>query len=52
LPAADTIERADLEADLALLRAAAREAGKIALRFFRGNPEVWLKGGVSPVSEG
>lgn len=51
MQAADTIERADLEADLDLLRTAARDAGRIALGFFRGNPEVWLKGGVSPVSE-
>lgn len=51
MPEAETIERAGLEADLDLLRAAAREAGQIALRFFGGKPEVWMKGGVSPVSE-
>ncbi len=37
--------------DLALIREAAAEAGRIALRFFKQNPEVWLKGGTSPVSE-
>ena len=37
--------------DLSLLRAAAVEAGRIALGYFRQNPEVWLKGGSSPVSE-
>ncbi|MBL8579432.1 MAG: 3'(2'),5'-bisphosphate nucleotidase CysQ [Mesorhizobium sp.] len=42
---------ADLAADLALLKEATREAGKIAMRYFRQNPEVWLKGGSSPVSE-
>lgn len=40
------------EADLELLRDAAREAGSIALRFFRGNPETWDKGdGQGPVTE-
>lgn len=51
MPAVDAIDRADLAADLDLLREAAREAGQIAMRFFRKNPEVWLKGGTSPVSE-
>ncbi|GAB5507115.1 MAG: 3'(2'),5'-bisphosphate nucleotidase CysQ [Rhizobiaceae bacterium] len=37
--------------DLALIRAAAAEAGRIALRYFRKDPEVWMKGGTSPVSE-
>lgn len=37
--------------DLALLREAAREAGEIAMGYFRRSPEVWLKGGRSPVSE-
>lgn len=38
--------------DLALLKEAAREAGVIALRHFRGSPEVWDKpGGAGPVSE-
>jgi myo-inositol-1(or 4)-monophosphatase len=37
--------------DLALLRDAAREAGAIAMGYFGKNPEVWMKGGTSPVSE-
>jgi myo-inositol-1(or 4)-monophosphatase len=37
--------------DLALIAAAAKEAGRIALSFFNQNPEVWMKGGTSPVSE-
>ena len=38
-------------ADLPLIRDAAEEAGRIAMRFFQRNPEVWMKGGQSPVSE-
>lgn len=37
--------------DLALIEGAAKEAGRIALGFFNRNPEVWMKGGTSPVSE-
>ena len=37
--------------DLALISAAAKEAGRIALSFFHQKPEVWMKGGTSPVSE-
>jgi myo-inositol-1(or 4)-monophosphatase len=37
-------------ADLALIRAAASEAGAIAMRYFKAEPEVWWKG-QSPVSE-
>ncbi|WP_274629977.1 3'(2'),5'-bisphosphate nucleotidase CysQ [Arvimicrobium flavum] len=37
--------------DLRLLEEAAREAGQIALRYFKRDPEVWMKGGRSPVSE-
>jgi myo-inositol-1(or 4)-monophosphatase len=37
--------------DLRLLRDAAREAGIIAMRYFGNSPQVWLKGGTSPVSE-
>jgi myo-inositol-1(or 4)-monophosphatase len=37
--------------DLALLKDAAREAGEIAMRYFKRSPEVWMKGGRSPVSE-
>ena len=34
-----------------MLRDAAREAGTIAMRYFGKSPEVWMKGGTSPVSE-
>ncbi|TPM39472.1 3'(2'),5'-bisphosphate nucleotidase CysQ [Mesorhizobium sp. B2-3-4] len=37
--------------DLDLLRDAAREAGLVAMRYFGKNPQVWMKGGTSPVSE-
>lgn len=37
--------------DLALIRDAAREAGGIAMRFFKKKQEVWMKGGTSPVGE-
>lgn len=37
--------------DLHLLREAALEAGELALSFFGKDPETWLKGGKSPVSE-
>lgn len=40
-----------LQAELALLLSAAREAGRIAHAFFRQDPQVWMKEGVSPVSE-
>ena len=40
------------ERDLALLTDAAREAGRIALRYWRRNPRVWDKGGEhGPVTE-
>ena len=39
-----------LEADLALIRDAAREGGEIAMRYFRKDPETWFKNGQSPVS--
>ena len=51
MPAVDQLRDPDLAGDLALLVEAAREAGRIALRFFRQSPEVWMKGGTSPVSE-
>jgi len=41
----------DLSDDLALIREAAAQAGRIAMRFFRRDPEVWFKAGASPVSE-
>ena len=49
MPAPDTVISAG--EDLALLRDAAREAGIIAMRYFGNNPQVWMKGGTSPVSE-
>lgn len=40
------------DADLGLLVSAARDAGAIALRYFRRDPQVWDKGGdAGPVSE-
>ena len=48
MPAAEPEHGAD---DLALISEAAREAGRIALGFFKQSPEVWMKGGTSPVSE-
>ncbi|MEM7752444.1 MAG: 3'(2'),5'-bisphosphate nucleotidase CysQ [Pseudomonadota bacterium] len=38
-------------ADLELLRTAALEAGEIARRYWREDPQVWDKGGDDPVSE-
>jgi len=37
--------------DVALLEAAAREAGSLALSFFRNSPRTWSKQGGSPVTE-
>jgi len=37
--------------DLDLIRGAAREAASIAMRYFRKDPETWLKEGDSPVTE-
>ncbi|MBS3647389.1 3'(2'),5'-bisphosphate nucleotidase CysQ [Pseudaminobacter sp. 19-2017] len=52
MPEAEQITLGEgLEADLDLLRDAASQAGKIAMRFFRQDPEVWMKAGSSPVSE-
>ncbi|WP_231081835.1 inositol monophosphatase family protein [Jiella flava] len=42
---------ASLSDDLALLLAAAKEAGAVAGRYFRRDPKVWYKDGNSPVSE-
>ncbi|GLU28350.1 3'(2'),5'-bisphosphate nucleotidase CysQ [Brucella sp. NBRC 12950] len=44
-------KRRDIQNELDLLRHAAREAGRIAMRYFGRSPEVWLKDGLSPVSE-
>lgn len=49
MPGADIV--ADRAADLALLIAAAREAGQIALGYFKRDPKVWTKGANSPVTE-
>ncbi|MDA4847653.1 3'(2'),5'-bisphosphate nucleotidase CysQ [Hoeflea poritis] len=38
-------------ADLTLIREAALKAGDIAMGYFRKNPDVWYKGGSSPVTE-
>ncbi|MBN7776023.1 3'(2'),5'-bisphosphate nucleotidase CysQ [Nitratireductor aquimarinus] len=40
-----------LKNDLSLVTEVAREAGGIAQKYFRRDPEVWWKGGTSPVSE-
>ncbi|MEZ5810002.1 MAG: 3'(2'),5'-bisphosphate nucleotidase CysQ [Rhizobiaceae bacterium] len=47
----DTTVADDLADELTLLGEAAREAGAIAMGYFRKDPEVWMKGGKSPVSE-
>ena len=39
------------ENDLALIEAVAAEAGELAMRYFRRDPDVWYKDGNSPVSE-
>jgi myo-inositol-1(or 4)-monophosphatase len=44
-------DRSDIEADLALLSEAAAEAGRIAMRYFRKEPKVSWKAGMSPVTE-
>lgn len=51
MPVADDPGGSLFSDDLDLVREAARTAGQIALKYFGQNPEVWLKGGVSPVSE-
>jgi myo-inositol-1(or 4)-monophosphatase len=51
LPAPEPLILTGAREDLALLRDAAREAGAIAMRYFGNNPQVWMKGGTSPVSE-
>ena len=49
MPASE-IKTTALAAELALVRDAAREAGEIAMRHFRNDPDVWMKNGTSPVS--
>lgn len=51
MPERDPVISAGGSKDLELLRDAAREAGAIAMRYFGKNPQVWMKGGTSPVSE-
>lgn len=51
MPETEIIDQAELRAELELLRTAATEAGRIAMSYFRQSPEVWFKGGNSPVSE-
>ena len=51
MPERDPVISAGASEDLTLLRDAAREAGAIAMRYFGNNPQVWMKGGTSPVSE-
>jgi myo-inositol-1(or 4)-monophosphatase len=51
LPAVDEKNLPSVDEDLALLRDAARAAGVIAMGYFGKSPEVWMKGGTSPVSE-
>lgn len=50
MQAPDTV-LAGRERELALIIEAAREAGEIAMRYFRKDPEVWMKKGSSPVTE-
>jgi myo-inositol-1(or 4)-monophosphatase len=51
LPVTD-LTRTRPNADLELVRDAAREAGELAMRYFRRDPQVWMKAGNSPVTEG
>lgn len=51
MPEAEALTIADADGNLALLSDAAREAGRIALRYFGRSPQVWMKEGTSPVSE-
>jgi len=51
LPAVEAARPADTGGDLPLIRDAARVGGEIAMRYFKRNPQSWLKGGNSPVSE-
>ncbi len=44
-------ESSDVQDDLELVTRAAEHAGQIAMGYFRKDPEVWYKGGTSPVSE-
>lgn len=39
------------ESDLTLIAEAARDAGALAMRFWKANPQVWEKPGLGPVTE-
>ena len=39
------------ENDLTLIAEAARDAGVLAMRFWKANPQVWEKPGLGPVTE-
>jgi len=45
------LQAIDDTAELALILEAAREAGRIAMRYFGKTPDVWMKTGQSPVTE-
>jgi myo-inositol-1(or 4)-monophosphatase len=49
LPATDAAT--SLDDDLDLIRVAAEEAGRIAMGYYGRDPQVWMKAGMSPVSE-
>ena len=56
MPDSDLDSRTNADAqshlkDLDLLRDAGAEAAAIAMRYFRRQPETWMKSGQSPVSE-
>jgi myo-inositol-1(or 4)-monophosphatase len=51
LPVTD-LASTGFDADLELIREAARVAGELAMRYFRRDPQVWMKAGNSPVTEG
>lgn len=51
MPEAEAHDLIEADADLALLVRAAGEAGRIAMRYFGKDPQVWMKEGASPVSE-
>lgn len=50
MPVNEAMSRA-LEDDLSLITQAAREAGEIAMGYFRRDPDVWWKAGNSPVTQ-
>ena len=50
MPDVDATRAADLAADADLLAVVGREAGEIAMRWFRNDPRVWNKAGGSTVS--